>query len=52
MPAISACSCLRRKPVSSKRAPKAALADGVKGAVNVLSDLAIKGAMSALSSFS
>jgi len=50
--AISAYSCLRRKPISSKRASKAALADSVKGAVDVLGDLAIKGATSALLSSS
>jgi len=50
--AISACSYLRRKPISSKRASKAALADSVKGAVNVLGNLAIKGVTSALLSSS
>jgi len=52
MLAIRTCSCLRRKPVSSKGASKAAPADSIKGIVNVLGNLAIKGAISALLSSS
>ncbi len=52
MLATSACSCLRRKPISSKRASKAALLGGVKGVGNILGVLAINSAIRALLSSS
>ena len=52
MLATSTCSYLRRKPVSSKRASKAALLGGIKGAGNMLGVLAINSATKALLSSS